>query len=76
MKVDLHCTDKGQYIEAEIMTIREGAYLDAVIDNKIKMHMRYSPKHKTYVGSMAGLEFTVKESNIPTQYSYKEGRRR
>jgi len=75
MKVDLHCTDKSQYIEAEIMNIREGAYLEAVIQNSIKLHMQYNKHHKTYIGSMGGLEFTVKEDNIPTEYSYKPFKR-
>jgi hypothetical protein len=75
MKVDLHCTDKGQYIEAEITNIREGAYLEAYIQDTIKVNMQYSKQHKTYIGSMGGLEFTLKESNIPTEYTYKPFKR-
>jgi gamma-glutamyl-gamma-aminobutyrate hydrolase PuuD len=75
MKIDLHCTDKNQYIEAEILNIRESSYLEAVIQNSIKLHMQYNSKHKTYIGSMGGLEFTIKEDNIPNQHSYKPFKR-
>ena len=76
MKVDLYCTDKSQYIEAEIMNIREGVYLEASIQGSVKLNMQYNKQHKTYIGSMGGLEFTLKESNIPTQYTYKPFERR
>jgi hypothetical protein len=68
MKVMLHCTDKGVDVEAHILNHKRGVFLEAAV-NTVKLRMTYM--NKAYVGSMAGLEFTVREENVPEEYSYK-----
>jgi len=76
MNVTLHCTDKNQNVEAEIMNHRPGSFLEVVINNAIKMSMQYHKANNVYVGSAAGLEFTVKQDQIPEQPTTKEFKRR
>ena len=68
MKVMLHCTDKGVDVEAHILNHKRGVFLEAAV-NTVKLRMTYM--NKAYVGSMAGLEFTVREDKVPEEYSYK-----
>lgn len=74
MKVTIQCTDNGKQVEAEINNHREKKFLEVYI-NTVKVVMKYEPKTDIYVGSMAGLEFTVKSSEVPEEYHYKEYRR-
>lgn len=67
MKVMLHCTDKGVDVQADILNHNRGVFLEAAI-NTIKLRMTYVKQHKSYVGSMAGLEFTIREEKIPDEY--------
>jgi hypothetical protein len=73
MKITLHCTDKNQYIDGEMLNHKPKAFLEVAL-NTVKLRMTYM--NKSYVGSMAGLEFTVKEENVPEEYSYKGFSRR
>ena len=68
MKVMLHCTDKGVDVEAHVLNHKRGVFLEAAV-NTVKLRMTYM--NKAYVGSMAGLEFTVREDDVPEEYSYK-----
>jgi hypothetical protein len=68
MKIMLHCTDKGVDVEAHVLNHKRGVFLEAAI-NTVKLRMTYM--NKAYVGSMAGLEFTVREDDVPEEYSYK-----
>lgn len=68
MKIMLHCTDKGVDVEAHILNHKRGVFLEAAV-NTVKLRMTYM--NKAYVGSMAGLEFTVREDDVPEEYSYK-----
>ena len=68
MKIMLHCTDKGVDVEAHILNHKRGVFLEAAV-NTVKLRMTYM--NKAYVGSMAGLEFTVREEKVPEEYSYK-----
>jgi hypothetical protein len=68
MKVMLHCTDKGVNVEADVLNHRKGQFLDVAL-NTVKLKMTY--QNRAYVGSMAGLEFTVREEKVPEEYSYK-----
>ena len=68
MKVMLHCTDKGVDVEADVLNHKKGQFLDVAL-NTVKLKMTY--QNRAYVGSMAGLEFTVREENVPEEYSYK-----
>jgi hypothetical protein len=68
MKVMLHCTDKGVDVEADVLNHKKEQFLDVAI-NTVKLKMTY--QNRAYVGSMAGLEFTVREDNVPEEYTYK-----
>jgi hypothetical protein len=43
--------------------------------NTVKVHFVYVPKHKHYVGNMAGYEFTIKASDLPDDPAVKTFRR-
>jgi hypothetical protein len=68
MKVMLHCTDKGVDVEADVLNHKKEQFLEVAI-NTVKLRMTYM--NRAYVGSMAGLEFTVREDKVPEEYSYK-----
>jgi hypothetical protein len=57
--VDLHCTDKNETINAEILEFRPNMLISVSIQRKIKMILKYNQRGNNYVGSMAGLEFTT-----------------
>ena len=76
MNVTLHCTDKNQNIEADILNRRDGEFLEVVINQSIKVQLHYNKANRVYVGSAAGLEFTVKEDQVPEQPTFKEFKRR
>lgn len=67
MKIQLHCTDKGVNIEADVLNHKRGVFLEAAV-NTVKLRMNYMKQTKAYVGSMAGLEFVVREENVPDEY--------
>jgi hypothetical protein len=64
----LHCTDKGVDVEADVLNHKKGQFLEVAL-NTVKLRMTYM--NRAYVGSMAGLEFTVREDKVPEEYSYK-----
>jgi hypothetical protein len=68
MKVMLHCTDKGVDVEADMLNHKKQQFLEVAV-NTVKLRMTYM--NKAYVGSMAGLEFVVREENVPEEYIYK-----
>ena len=68
MKVMLHCTDKGVDVEADVLNHKKEQFLEVAI-NTVKLRMTYM--NRAYVGSMAGLEFTVREDKVSEEYSYK-----
>jgi hypothetical protein len=61
-------TRNEQSVEAEVDNVRENQSLDAFVANT-KIHMRWNGK--TYVGNMAGMEFTTPG---PKQHTTKQGR--
>ena len=67
-KAILTNTRNDQSVEAEVDNVREHQSLDAFVANT-KIHMRWNGK--TYVGNMAGMEFTTPG---PTQHTTKQGR--
>jgi hypothetical protein len=67
MKVMLHCTDKGVNVEAHVLNHKKGVFLEAAV-NTVKLRMTYTKQTKAYVGSMAGLEFVVREENVPDEH--------
>ena len=76
MNVTLHCTDKNQNVEADILNRRDGEFLEVVINQSVKVRLQYNKANRVYVGSAAGLEFTVKEDQVPEQPTFKEFKRR
>jgi hypothetical protein len=69
-KVKVHCTDKDQYVDAHVLNYKPQKLLEVAV-NTVKLSMFY--KNNAYVGKMAGLEFTIKESELPKEH--KEYRR-
>ena len=67
MKVMLHCTDKGVDVQADVLNHKRGVFLEAAI-NTVKLRMTYMKQTKAYVGSMAGLEFVIREENVPDEH--------
>ncbi len=64
-KIMLHCTDKGRDVEAHILNHKPNQFLEVAL-NTVKLRMTYM--NKAYVGSMAGLEFVIKEDQLPREY--------
>jgi hypothetical protein len=67
MKIILNCTDKGVNVEAFMLNHKKGVFLEAAMSN-VKLRMTYMKQTKAYVGSMAGLEFVIREENVPEEY--------
>lgn len=67
MKVMLHCTDKGVDVEADVLNHKRGVFLETAM-NTVKVRLVYQKQSKTYVGSMAGLEFTIREEKVPDEH--------
>lgn len=67
-KIMLHCTDKGVDVEGDVLNHKKGQFLEVAV-NTVKLRMSY--QNRAYVGSMAGLEFVVREENVPEEYIYK-----
>ena len=61
-EIDVSCTDNGKTVKGYILSIREGLQLEVSI-NTVKIRFNY--QNGIYVGSMSGLEFVVKESDLP-----------
>jgi hypothetical protein len=61
-------TRNDQSVEAEVDNVRENDSLNAFVANT-KIHMKWNGK--TYVGNMAGMEFTTPG---PSQHTTKQGR--
>ena len=66
MKIMLHCTDKGINVEADILNHKKDVFLEVAM-NTVKLRMTYMKQTKAYVGSMAGLEFVVREDSVPAE---------
>jgi hypothetical protein len=64
-KVKVYCTDKDRFVDADILNIREGQFVEIAL-NTVKVRLNYNKND--YVGSMAGLEFVLKEDQIPRDY--------
>jgi hypothetical protein len=64
-QVKLHCTDKGKDVEAHLLNYKPKAFAEVAI-NTVKLRMTYM--NNAYVGSMAGLEFVMKEDQLPKEF--------
>jgi hypothetical protein len=64
-KVKVFCTDKDRYVDADILNIREKQFVEVAM-NTVKVRLNYNKTE--YVGSMAGLEFILKEGELPKEF--------
>lgn len=64
-KVKVYCTDKDRFVDADILNVREGQFVEVAM-NTVKVRLNYVKKE--YVGSMAGLEFILKEDQLPKDF--------
>ena len=72
--VPVHCTNNDKETNGYIINVRLEKFIDVSM-NTVKVHFDYVAKHKHYVGRMAGLEFTVKASDLPDDPNIKTFRR-
>jgi len=56
----VHCTDKDKDLSADVLSFKPGKSLIVVVSQELRITMSYVPKHKIYVGTLSGLEFTTK----------------
>lgn len=63
--IKLHCTDKGKDVDAHILNHKPKSFLEVAL-NTVKLRMTYM--NNAYVGSMAGLEFIIKEDQLPREF--------
>jgi hypothetical protein len=64
-KIKVYCTDKDRFVDADILNVREGQFIEVAM-NTVKVRLNYVKKE--YVGSMAGLEFILKEGQLPKDF--------
>jgi hypothetical protein len=64
-KVKIYCTDKDRFVDADILNVREGQFVEVAM-NTVKVRLNYNKND--YVGSMAGLEFVLKEDQLPKDF--------
>lgn len=70
---ELHCTDNGKTVIAEVLDHRPEKMLSVSIDRSVRVNLKFHETKKIYIGSMGGLEFTT---HGPQQYNYYEGRKK
>ena len=63
--VEVICTDNGKKVIGYILNYRIKDQLEISL-NTVKIRMQY--KSGVFVGSMAGMEFVVKEDTLPRQF--------
>jgi hypothetical protein len=64
-KIKVHCTDKEKFVDADILNVREKQFVEVAM-NTVKVRLNYNKND--YVGSMAGLEFVLKEDQLPKDF--------
>ena len=62
---DRYCTDKEKFVDADILNVREKQFVEVAM-NTVKVRLNYNKND--YVGSMAGLEFVLKENQLPKDF--------
>ena len=63
----VECTDNGKTLEVDIGDFKPESHM-SVFMNTVKVNLQYDPKHKIYVGNMAGLEFITKGHKMIGSY--------
>jgi hypothetical protein len=64
-KIKVYCTDKDKFVDADILNVREKQFVEVAM-NTVKVRLNYNKND--YVGSMAGLEFVLKENQLPKDF--------
>jgi hypothetical protein len=64
-KIKVYCTDKEKFVDADILNVREKQFVEVAM-NTVKVRLNYNKND--YVGSMAGLEFVLKENQLPKDF--------
>ena len=64
-EITITCTDNGKSVIGYILDFRPKNHLEVSL-NTVKIHLRY--QNGVYVGSMSGMEFTVKEVDLPKEH--------
>jgi hypothetical protein len=72
--IPVFCTDNGKTVQGYILNLKRGQLLETAI-NTVRVRMPFYPNGKKYIGNMAGLEFVVKETDLPVEYNEPKGRR-
>jgi hypothetical protein len=63
--IEVTCTDNGKKVTGYILNYRPKDQLEISL-NTVKIRMQY--KSGIFVGSMAGMEFVVKENILPKKF--------
>jgi hypothetical protein len=63
--IKVFCTDRNKEVDAFILNHKPKVFLEVAI-NTVKLRMTYM--NNAYVGSMAGLEFVIKEDRLPKEH--------
>jgi len=56
---DITCTENNRTVRAEVLDFRPESVLTCSLNRQVKVVLHYNSKHKQYVGSMGGMEFTT-----------------
>lgn len=64
-KIKVYCTDKEKFVDADILNVKEKQFVEVAM-NTVKVRLNYNKND--YVGSMAGLEFVLKEDQLPKDF--------
>lgn len=64
-ELTLICTDNGKRVQAHVLNFKDKKFLEVAV-NTLKLRMTYN--NGTYVGSMGGYEFTIKETELPKSH--------
>jgi hypothetical protein len=65
--IQLYCTDNNKTVTAHVLSFKEKVFLNVAV-NTVNIRLNYM--NNAYAGSMAGMEFVIKESQLPTEPTY------
>jgi hypothetical protein len=63
-KIKVHCTDAGKDFDMHILGYKPKVFLDVAFET-IKLRLAYMERTKSFVGSLGGREFVVREEFLP-----------
>lgn len=65
-QIQVYCTDNNKTVTAHVLNFKENVFLNIAI-NTVNVRLTYM--NGAYSGSMAGMEFVVKASQLPTKFA-------